>query len=142
MKPYNRESGDFTRNAQINLEGRTHYVDPGTLRFHKARITASGDTCNGLLFYVIESCALDYQNTRRGFRAAVFDLFGTVIYRPNLESTFRTTEQARTAMYAFINSIDPVATNLEGAERQAAYYAAEIADARTRIEQAAQQVAA
>jgi hypothetical protein len=82
------ESGDPKRNAQRNLSGRTHYVDDETLRWHKSRISTSSQLHWGLLFSVVASDALDMHNTKRGFRAAVFDLFGTCVSRPTLENAF------------------------------------------------------
>ena len=134
MKLFTRESGDVTRNAEMNLAGRTHYVDPDTRRYFHSRITASNDTCGGLLFYIVESCAADYQNTRRGFRPVVFDLFGEVIFGPNLETLFRTTEQARKAAYAFINSVDAVAVANAAIDRQERENAHEIANARAQVQ--------
>jgi len=78
------ESCDPKTNAQRNLCGRTHYVDEDTLRFHKSRIQGSGQHFGGLLFTVTCSDAIDPDNRRRGFRVAVFDVFGTCITRPSL----------------------------------------------------------
>jgi len=93
-------------NAQGNLCGRTHYVDDATLRWHKSRIIASGHTDNGLLFWLISSDALDMHNTKRGFRYVIFDIFGTVVDRPTLEQAFRTSAQARKAMWNSLNLIE------------------------------------
>ena len=84
-------------NAQANLEGRTHYVDDGSLRFHSARIISARHYMDGALFVIIESTALDMYNTKRGFRFVAFDIFGNVIERPKLDESFRTSEQARKA---------------------------------------------
>ena len=85
VAPYTNKSSDAKRNAQENLNGRTHYAEDDTLKFFKARIVSSAAEQNGLFFKMVESVALDYDNTRRGFRVIVFDLFGQVIYRPNFE---------------------------------------------------------
>jgi hypothetical protein len=41
-KRFNREYSDNpTISAQKNLEGRTHYVDPQTLKYHGSRILSA-----------------------------------------------------------------------------------------------------
>ena len=108
-------------NAQNNLTGRTHYVDPGSLRFHKSRILSAQPILSGAFFLIIESCALDYDNTRRGVRAVLFDLMGKTVYRPSLEECRRTRDQACRDFEAWIGSFDPIAhyraLMLEQAER-------------------------
>ena len=99
MQTYSYKSGNPKYNAQRNLERKTHYVDNETLKFHHSRIVASNDEQNGLLFWIIESCAINYQNTIRGFRYVIFDIYGNVISRPDLESCFKTSDKARKAMY-------------------------------------------
>ena len=108
-------------NAQENLGGRTHYVDPDTLRFHKSRILAARPILSGAFFLIIESCALDYDNTRRGVRVVLFDLMGATVYRPSLEDCRRTRGQASRDFEKWLGSFDPVAhyraLMLEQAER-------------------------
>jgi len=94
VRPFAWESGDPKSNAQRNLRGKTHYVDDETLRFHKSRVLSSVNMHDGLLFRIVTSDALDMHNTRRGFRAVVFDVFGTVIERPKLEDASSTKAQA------------------------------------------------
>ena len=50
MRLYQSESSTPKYNAQRNLQGRTHYVDEDTLKFHKSRIISEHDSCNGLIF--------------------------------------------------------------------------------------------
>lgn len=102
------KSSDPTYNAERNLDGLTHYVDAGTRRYFKARILSASDSTSGLLFYVIESSSLDHQHRTRGFRGVVFDIFGTVVYRPSLDDSLKTREAARRAMYAWLNDFDVV----------------------------------
>lgn len=94
---FRSESGDPKYNAQRNLIGRTHYVDTDTLRWHKSRVLSTAILADGLLFRITESCALDMHNTRRGKRCVVFDVFGTIVSRPDLENTFSTSDAARNA---------------------------------------------
>lgn len=88
MNLYRNESGDPKTNAQRNLSGRTHYVDDATLRWHKSRVLRAQVSDQGLLFWIITSDALDMNNTKRGFRYVIFDLFGTTLARPDLEHAF------------------------------------------------------
>ena len=106
-------------NAQRNLQGRTHYVDDSTLRYFHSRITSAHDTCSGALFYIIESTALDPDNRSRGFRGVVFDVWGSVIYRPDLQSTYRTSQGASKAMYQWLNGFDVPAYYAEKLQERA-----------------------
>lgn len=94
VQTFRRESGDPKHNAQRNLAGKTHYVDDDTLRWHKSRVLGTTTLHNGLLFRVTCSDALDMNNSKRGFRCAVFDVFGTCISRPALESATATKQAA------------------------------------------------
>ena len=91
------ESGDPKFNAQRNLAGKTHYVDDDTLRWHKSRVLGTAILHGGLLLRVTCSDALDMHNTKRGYRCAVFDVFGTAVSRPDLE-------HAATSKQAAINA--------------------------------------
>lgn len=94
VRPFQMESCDSKHDAQRNLRGRTHYVDDETLRWHKSRVTSSTRLHSGLLYRVTCSDAIDPDNRKRGFRAAVFDVFGTCIDRPKLEEAFKTRQKA------------------------------------------------
>lgn len=113
---FKNESSDALQNAQRNLMGRTHYVDPDTLRFHKSKVLAAHVIDRGLLFAIITSDALDYDNTRRGFRYAIFDVFGHVVARTAIEDAYRTREQASKAMWAVLNTFDAVGHTLDAAD--------------------------
>lgn len=115
MQLYQRKNCSNAKyDAQLNLEGRTHYVDDDTLRFHHAKILRTCVHDNGLLFSLIESTALDMRNTKRGFRYVIFDLFGNVIARPDLDNSYKTSEQARKAMYTVLNGINAEKVTMEG----------------------------
>lgn len=127
VKLFTYESGDPKYNAQRNLSGRTHYVDDDTLRWHKSRVLSSGIIGNawGLLFSITTSDALDMHNTSRGFRCVVFDVFGTTVYRPDLDSTHNTSKAAQKARNeAEIDLVahytKAIAEKLAWAEREAA----------------------
>lgn len=117
------ESSAPKYNAQRNLCGRTHYVDDDTLRFHKCRIISARSTDNGLLFAIVTSDAVDYENTKRCYRYAVFDLLGTVVSRPTLEQGFSASAVATKRMWEELNRLDAKALTLtaikEATQRQA-----------------------
>lgn len=94
VRTFQYESGDAKSNAQRNLRGKTHYVDEDTLRWHKSRICSTAVLHGGLLFRVTCSDALDPDNRKRGFRSAVFDVFGTIVSRPKLDEAKSTSEAA------------------------------------------------
>lgn len=103
--------------AQEHLAGRTHYVDDDTLRFHKSRVLNCDITENGLLCWIITSDALTADNSRRGFRYVVFDIFGNVISRHNLEDAFKTSKAAQKALREFLSTVDAKALTLEALGR-------------------------
>ena len=105
-KLYRDESTDPKINAQRNLCGRTHYVDDDTLHWHKSRVLSARVVDRGLLFAIVTSDALDMNNTKRGFRFVIFDVFGTVLGRPKLEDAYKTRDKATKAMWQVLNSID------------------------------------
>ncbi len=119
--------------AQRNLIGRTHYVNDDTLRFHKSKILASYVVDCGLLFALVESCALDMDNTRRGFRYVVFNVFGHVISRVDLEDCFGTKAAATKAMWAWLNECDAKTETLEALERVERRHAQEMAELRGKL---------
>jgi hypothetical protein len=86
-------------NAQENLHGRTYYVEPSTLRYFNSRILSALPVSNGAFYKIIESLSLDHNNTKRGFRAVLFDIFGTVVYRPDLSECFTSKEKADKGFY-------------------------------------------
>lgn len=103
---YSDKSSDHKRNAQQNLQGRTHYAEDETLKFFKARIVSAHADNDGLFFKIVESVALDYDNTRRGFRVIVFDLFGQPIYRPTFDEC-TSTQAAAVKLWMKSEKIDP-----------------------------------
>lgn len=106
---YDNKSYHPKYNAQLNLGGRTHWADDSSLKFFGCRISSAHETASGLLFYVIESSFLDFHNTKRGFRYAIFDLFGECVARLDTDAAFKTSTQARKAMYSELNAFDVAA---------------------------------
>jgi len=133
MRLYRNESSDPKINAQRNLCGRTHYVDDDTLRWHKSRIMSARVVDNGMLFAIVTSDALDMNNTKRGFRFVVFDVFGTVLERPKLEDSYRTSDKAAKAMWNALNAIDAKAVTLAACDKAEKCYLAELAELRAAV---------
>ena len=105
-RKFENRGGNAAFCAQYNLRERTHYVDDESLRFHKSRILACHIADDGLLLAMLESVALDWDNTKRGFRGVIFDVFGNVVSTRDLEHCFGTREAARKDMWARLNEID------------------------------------
>ena len=125
---YTERRNQATENAQENLAGRTHYADPLTLRYHKSRILSGRALSCGAFFLIIESCALDYENTRRGFRAVLFNLLGETVYRPKLEECRRTREQASADFWAWFNQFDELGHYRDAMNTRADRHAREIVE--------------
>jgi hypothetical protein len=127
---YRDQSSNPLWNAQRNLCGRTHYVDDDTLKFHKSRVLSARATDNGLLFAIVTSDARDHQNTRRGMRYVIFDIFGFVVERnpAKLElEWFSSSEKATKAMWDALNRLDAYAITRDAIDRTERHYAQDIA---------------
>ena len=110
VMPYQDMSGYPLPDAQRNLEGRTHYVDAYTLRFHKARINRAwmpecSTPAEGLLYAVGESLGSKPEDPRINKRVTCFDVFGTVVHQTGF---FRTSDKAEKAFYAWLDTFDAV----------------------------------
>jgi hypothetical protein len=141
---YQNESSDPRTNAQRNLCGRTHYVDDDTLRFHKSRVILARHTGDGLLFAIVTSDSQNYENTKRGFRYVIFDLFGTVVqrYPDKIEMEwFRTSAQATKAMWSALNAIDSVNATRTGMLNATKHFDMEMARLERDLQQVLGQVA-
>ena len=114
-------------NAQDALTGLTHYCDAGTLRYPHSRIVGACVVSCGAFFKVTETCAQDYQNTRRGYRVVLFDLTGEAVYRPSLSELTRTREQADKAFWAWFNQFDELGHYRDKFNRKADHMARQIA---------------
>jgi len=106
LSTYDDRGSSPTARAQDALSGRTHYVEPSSLRYHFARITSARRISMGAFFLLVESCAADYLNTRRVFRAVCFDIFGATVYRPDLDESSTSTQAAKDAFYKFWNEFN------------------------------------
>ena len=105
--------------AQSQLQGRTHYTDPDTLRFFHSRIVAAQQAADGLLFWIVESCSANHDNTARGFRPVVFDIFGEVIFRPDLSDMVKTSDKARALYRDWLENFDITAHYRDALEARA-----------------------
>lgn len=114
---YDSKSYRAKYNAQLNLEGRTHWASDSNLKFFGCRISSAHETENGLLFYVVESSFLDFQNTKRGFRYAIFDIFGECVARLDVDHAYSTSAQAKKAMYQKLDSFNTVEHYKQALER-------------------------
>ncbi len=106
VAPFTNKSSNAKRNAQENLDGRTHYADEETLKYFKARIVSAAADQNGLFFKMVESISLDCDHTRRGFRVVVFDLFGYVVYCPSFDEC-TSTQAAAVKLWMKSEKLDP-----------------------------------
>ncbi len=125
MELYEDKSGSATRNAQLNLMGRSHYVEPDTLRFHKSKVLKTVVTDNGLLLALVESYAADYEGTERRFRGVIFDICGNALFRPGLMDGSRTRRAAEKEMWTALNGLDAVSLTLQAIDKAAFYHTQE-----------------
>lgn len=102
-------------------------MDQDTLRWHKSKIISSHVTDGGLLFAIVTSDALNMNNTKRGFRYVIFDVFGTVLARTELVNAYGKSEQARKAMWNELNSINAVGATRSAIELAAKHFEEELA---------------
>ena len=77
--PYQSKSSYPDSDAQRNLEGRTHYADPETLKCFKSRILRGTHSKNGLYYILQESLPYGGFDAARQRRNVVFDIFGSVV---------------------------------------------------------------
>lgn len=105
--------------AQSHLQGRTHYVDDATLRFHHARVLSCQVFAGGAFLRLRESVSLDMRNTQRGQRYVVFDVFGDVVSRADLDHCSNSERAARKALETWMAGFDPVAHYLAKLARRA-----------------------
>lgn len=119
---YDNKSSYPKNNAQLNLEGRNYFATDSTLRAFGSRINSAHPTASNLLFYVIESSYTNWEKTKRGFKYAIFDIFGEEVQRLSIAEAVSTSEKASKAMYLFLNNFDVVqhyAHKLESIARKA-----------------------
>jgi hypothetical protein len=101
---YQKVSYKAKNNAQANLAGRTHFVDDDALRFFGGRVLSAYDVAGGRLFVVVHSQKSGFDDYRREFGYAIFDLAGTVI--ADSPDKFKTGATARRHCAAALHEID------------------------------------
>lgn len=124
---------DSKSRAQDCLDGRTHYVEDSTLRYFHSRIVRSHVCRSGAFFYIVESCALNSDNTARGFRGVVFDVFGTAVYRPSMDECYKTSEKAQKATRAWFDTFNETEHYADALRRKAARLEREAAEMRAAV---------
>ena len=110
----------------MNLQGRTHYVDDNTLKFHKSRVLNTFVTNNGLLFGIVESYVVDCHNSTRAFRPVIFNIFGDVVTRRKLEDGFKSSKQAVKAFWNDVYELDARQITLDEVEYQRKWHEREL----------------
>jgi hypothetical protein len=105
-RPYCLSDGNPKFRAQRALNDKTHYVTDSSLKYHHSKILSALPASSGLFFKIIESVSIDPYNTKRGFRAVLFDIFGAVVYRPSLEETLKSTVKADKEFYKWFETFN------------------------------------
>jgi hypothetical protein len=131
---YERKSSYPLNNAQLNLAGRTHYIDSNTLKYFHARVLSSHEAHNGLVFAILESCSGDYAHKTRIFRHVIFDIFGAVLDRPEGEESYKSKAPARKAMWRAIERIDAAAVTRAAIESRRKHFEIEMSDLTKRVD--------
>ena len=93
-------------------------MDPQTLRYHHSRVISARPLFDGALFCIIESAAKDDENTARGFRPVVFDVFGFIVFRPDLNGMATTSAKAEKMLRDWLESFGLAAYYREAIEKE------------------------
>ena len=96
-------------NAQLNLSGKTHYVDDSTLRFFRSRVLDSFEVHEGLFFVIRESVSADWNHSARVHRLVMFDLKGKCVYHPSVSDSFHYPSTAKNEFKRFNDCLNPLA---------------------------------
>lgn len=136
MQKYANKASDPTTNAEQNLMGRTHYVDPKTRKYFGSRIQSARPICGGLLFAIVESVYRTHEKTSRGYRPVIFDLGGNVIERIKTDETYKSNAAADKALRAMMENLDAIAITHEAIDRADRNHAREMAEARALLNKA------
>jgi hypothetical protein len=99
-------TGSAKNHAQNSLNGISHYFEESTIRFFKAKIVKTSVLFDGLVFVSIESSALNFDNTKRGYRFAAFDCFGNVIQKADIEQARASISAANSDLKKWLDSFD------------------------------------
>ena len=124
--PFRLESCYPNYNAERNLQGRTHFADPETLKYFKSRILHSGMTEDKLVFWLVESNRSKPFEPEKNKRFVAFDVFGKQLFER--DSWHKTSKAALADGKKWLVSFDAVA-HTEAALRAKATRDAENAQA-------------
>lgn len=124
IREFRCESSHPEYDAPRNLQGRTHYCDPETMKAFRARILNGGHSKDGLLYWLVESVASRPNAGAYTRRAIVFDVFGTIVNeRAYMAEThgewFKDTRKAENAALEFVRTFDAVRHTRETLKRNA-----------------------
>jgi hypothetical protein len=98
----------LNRVAETLTAGLTHYFASNTRRFHKSRVVMLRELHGGLALGFVESVALNYENTSRGYRPGFIDADGEVFDRPGLDASYKTKAAAVKEFWRLIEGQKPV----------------------------------
>jgi len=90
---FENKSSYHDDDAVRNLDGKTHYVDPDTMRFFNAK-TLRAKHLNSLFYIIEQSQASDCGNSSRVRRVSVFNIFGECVEQ---EGDFTSANYSKTA---------------------------------------------
>ena len=115
-RPFRCESSYSDCDAERNLRGRTHYLDPDTVKYFKSRVLAAGRSHENLIYYIAESVNSRPDHGGYNKRFVAFDVFGTVVNdRAGVSDAnwHRTTDAAMKEGRAFLAGFDAVTHTAE-----------------------------
>ena len=106
--------------AEMELDGRSHYYDPGTRRYFGCRVLDCYDLLGGLILGTVES--VSPPGDRRLYRCVFFDLLGNTIHRTEHETNglagWATAASARREFKAFAETLTVEAASSSVIERR------------------------
>jgi hypothetical protein len=135
LHPYRCESAYPEIDAQRNLDGRTHYVDPDTLRCFRSKILHAEHVARGMLYVVVESRGIEAKDGARGMRVVVFNIAGNVVHHSRAARWFRSTRAARKTIPGILEEIDARSVNLAALESLERWGIGELERARRAIDE-------
>lgn len=114
---YREYSGMALNKAQRNLFGRTNYAEDSNLKASKTSILAAEVMDDGLVLALVEKTQKT-ANPADGniYRPVFFDVFGNIIYRPDVDDSFDTQKGAMADVWKQANDIEAVKATVNGAK--------------------------
>src|SRR5580693_3031298 len=90
-------SKSATKAAQSLLWGRSHFIDSDTLSWHHSAVSCYHVRADGLLMGLVTRESDD------GYKASIFDIFGTVIDRTETSAAYQSQKECRADMIRMVN---------------------------------------